>query len=91
MKPFRVVCIKEDGFWYEPFPKVGDIETVINTKEHNGKLYYRLKGYDYSIDGDKKIVAFAALCFREVDNAFGEWVEETIMKEAELETVLNNN
>jgi hypothetical protein len=87
MKPFFVVCVDDSTFYVKPYPKKGDIEKVIDAAIFRGVEFYRLDGYDYKM-ANGKIVAFAAECFRPVDESFGEWVESTIMKEVELEHAL---
>lgn len=89
MKPFRVVCIKK-GSWstlytYEPIerpsPKHGEIYTVIRLKDNQNNNLYVLAEFGEPF-------GWLSKNFREIELSFGEWVEETIMKEAELETVL---
>jgi len=82
----KVVCI-DDSTFHDAHPVKGEICEVIDTKEYNGKLWYRLHGYN-TRNFEGLIYGYNSECFRLVDNSFGEWVEETIMKEVELETIL---
>lgn len=83
----RVVCISESGFHEEPYPKVNDICVVTASKEYKERIFYKLLGYT-NRDSNGLVYGFVADNFRPVDDTFGEWVEETIMKEVELETIL---
>ena len=82
----KVVCIDDSNF-HDVHPVKGEICEVIDTKEYKGKLWYRLHGYN-TRNFEGLICGYNSECFRLVDNSFGEWVEETIMKEVELETIL---
>lgn len=90
MKPFRVVCINSKAIMEEYAIQIllyhgvglveGEIYTVTDTvKGKYGAWCYFILELNALKRCDR---------FRPVDDTFGEWVEETIMKEAELETVL---
>lgn len=77
----RVVCIKLEGEIIPDHPKiiVGEIYTVIGLHYNNNYVELQeIPGYCYRAD-----------CFRPVDDTFGEWVEETIMKDVEIEELIN--
>jgi hypothetical protein len=81
----RVVCLK-GGEWITmpgakyPNPVKGEIYTAIPC-DWNDKYIFLLEF------GTEE--AFLATNFRPVDTSYGEYVESTIMKEAELEAVIN--
>ncbi len=80
----EVVCISNEGFWYQPYPKVGEICLIINSRSAFGRLYFRLKGYDYTIGyGPGKIVVFYAGNFVPLDSINR---EESITKQCDLQT-----
>lgn len=90
MKPFFVVCVDDSTFRPDsPHPVKGDIDKVIKTKPHNGSEWYLLERFSFFLE-DGKRWAFRCTEFREVQPDFGEWVESTIMKEVELESVTIN-
>lgn len=45
----EVICISEDGFFYTPYPRVGDIIKVLNTRTYRQKLFLKLDGYNYDM------------------------------------------
>lgn len=77
MKPGQeVVCISEKGFWFEPYPRVGDIDLITETKISNGNLWIRLARYQYKIGvGPYSSVGFRADNFRPVIDINGEMTE----------------
>lgn len=88
MKPFRVVCIKDNNFTSKPSPKKGDIYKVIDIDKSAGSEgWYIIEGYDYR-DSSGEQQAYRPSCFREVDDTFGEAVCERIEQQIEYEKVL---
>ena len=89
MKPFKVVCI--GGDWIRnPHPIKGEIYTVFSLDNDNRFPEY--KGWYYLTelnvpDGNYR-TAYNPSVFRPVDDTFGEWVEETLMKELEYQEAL---
>lgn len=55
VKGTEVICINEKGFWYEPYPKIGDILKVLDTRMYQDELWLKLDGYDYCIFGSGKV------------------------------------
>ena len=84
----RVVCIDVG----KPAPDCtnpikGEIYTVMQL--YTGRISNGIHVKDwYVLEEFGNEFAFSPKLFRPVDDSFGSWVEETIMKEAELETVL---
>ena len=87
MKKDRVVCISENGFYSEPYPKVNDIVTVLKSKVYKGRLFYKLEGYD-ELDTNGKCFGFVAENFRPIDQTIGPAVSETIEQQIEYEKAL---
>lgn len=90
-----VVCIKDDGFWYPPFPKKGEIyEVEMAGKGIDGNgiwtdaIFYYLRGFDYVIPGGRSRVAFHSRAFRPVDDTYGEVVCKNLEQILELEKAL---
>lgn len=83
----RVVCIRDDNRPHHDLPKVvkGEIYTIRGTCKVRGFVYYKFHEIPETEVHD---MAYCAFMFRPVDDSFGEWVEETIMKEAVLEEIL---
>lgn len=84
----RVVCISEDGFHTRPWPIKGEIYTLIKQEVYKGRVWNLLKGWEH-FDKQGKRQYFIAENFRPVDDTFGEWVEETLMKEVQIEELIN--
>jgi len=82
-----VVCVTEDGFKDYEHPIKGEICTVLNTKTHNGRLFYKLEGYN-AVDSNGLVWGYAAVNFRPVDLSYGPAICETIEQQIELEKVL---
>lgn len=90
MKPFKVVCVKQIHIFNdqpsdEDHVIKGEIYTVIQVDawEVSDKLFYTLKEKLYENN-------YCASLFRPVDDTFGEWVEETLMKELEYQEALKH-
>jgi len=66
-----------------PMPVKGEIYTVVGHRKYLGHDYL------YLDEITEKGVFFIACAFRPVDDSFGEYIESTLMKDIELETVLN--
>ncbi len=75
----RVVCISVKGDLEpgHPIAKIGEIYTIVNVHRRYGDDYYEFE--------EIPLYCFWSKCFRPVDNSFGEFVEATVMKQAELE------
>ena len=86
----RVVCIEEfegisnNGNRYNDNPLKGEIYTIEKIWYHGIKTYFELVEFPPI----PKKRAYLNTHFRPVDESFGEWVEETIMKDAELEKLI---
>ena len=83
----RVVCLKSEwtslkAINYPSHPIKGEIYTITNIDPNGYLEFFEFPEYK----GNTPI--YNPKFFRPVDDSFGSWVEETIMKEAELETVL---
>lgn len=91
-KAMRVVCMRPMNEWQLSStckcPDKGDICEVdgVHFGIDDWSFYY-LKGYN-DIMPDGKRIDFNTYFFRPVDDTFGEWVEETLMKELEYEEAL---
>jgi len=86
MSKERVVCIESE--WRRadnctsPAPIKGEIYTINAIIEKKHGTYYGLE----ELHQDE---CFWAEFFRPIDSHFGEYIESTLMKDIELETVLN--
>ena len=83
MRPFKVVCIDNNLSWSFPGepnakPLKGEIYTVTGICR---KEYCVIK----ELADDE---CYLMDIFRPVDDTFGEWVEETLMKELQYEEAL---
>jgi hypothetical protein len=86
----EVVCISNDGFYFHPFPQVGDICRVEDVKFAFGKRWLRLQRYNYSTGiGPGKVVAFCATNFVPLD-LIGRDTQERILLMAKIE-IKNND
>ncbi len=81
----RVVCINDEGQNHPDIPKVkkGEIYTIRNFVENfKGQKWYQ---FDEIPDSPGMRPIYLISAFRPVDDSFGEWVEETVLKEIEYE------
>jgi len=76
----RVVCIDDSKMGDTPKIIKGEIYTPIKGSTHPEFICLVEFGTDY---------AYRITCFRPVDDTFGEWVEETIMKDVQIEELIN--
>lgn len=79
MSKQRYVCVSErDRVIGSPKIRKGDIVTWVKTLyDKRGIAYYQFE--EDNQDG------YLAICFRPVDESFGEWVEATVLESVILE------
>lgn len=95
MKPFFVVCI-DDNWLYNSVgrlplnrPIKGEIYKVINVKNIDGLVISGVLAKGNAFELAELPQWWGDGSFRPIDESFGEWVEETILKEVVLEETLN--
>lgn len=94
-KKDHVVCIIDkfgiSDHYKLPKPKKGKIYQVEGIEKSGNNIGYLLVEVNviHPVLGVR--ICYDIHNFRPVDDTFGEWVEETVMKEVELEEILTTN
>lgn len=96
MSKERVVCTTDAFLNYAiilgikgvQFPKKGEIYTIREVVKNRSYLFHEIVNLPHK-DFDEPEPSFGITCFRPVDDSFGEWVESTVLKQAELEEATN--